>query len=202
MSRVFLVRHGESVWHAENRFAGRSDIELTARGRAQAEHLATWAATAGLTSVWSSPLIRARVTAEAAAREAGLPLRLDERLIELDFGRAEGLTAAEMRAAFPAQRAAFERDPARNFLPGGEDPEAAVERVIAALQHIAGADPQGRSLVVAHSTLLRLALCRLLGIAISQYRLVFPELMNGALTELEFKPRGVSLLGLNRSLST
>ncbi len=201
MTRIVLVRHGESEWHAGNRFAGRTDIGLTGKGRQQAEALAHWARTAGLTAVWSSPLRRARLTAEGAAHAAGLPLVLEERLLELDFGRGEGLTAAEMRAAFPEERAAFERDPVRHPLPGGEDPEAAAARGVAALQHIAASNPHGRSLVVAHSTLLRLVLCRLLCIPISHYRTVFPDFANGALTELHLRPRGWAMLTFNAPLS-
>ncbi len=202
MSRIFLVRHGESEWHAENRFAGRTDVNLTPRGLEQAEQLARWAAGSGLTSIWSSPLCRARVTAEAASRATGLPLGIDQRLVELDFGRAEGLTAAEMWVAFPAERAAFEIDPIRNHLPGGEDPELAAARGIAALHEIAERRSHGRHLVVAHSTLFRLVLCRLLGVSLSQYRSLFPNVANGTLTELDLSPKRVSLHSFNVPLST
>ncbi len=197
MSRLVLVRHGESAWHAENRYAGRSDIGLTANGLAQAEQLARWAATAELTAIWSSPLGRAQGTADAVARRIGLPVRIDPRLVELDFGEGEGLTTAEMRSAFPEERAAFERDPVAHPLPRGESPQAAVERGVAALRDIAAANPQRRSLVVAHSTLLRLVLCDLLGIALSNYRSTFPEFPNGTLTELDLTPRRASLLSFN-----
>ena len=197
MSRIILVRHGESEWHAENRFAGRTDIDLTRKGLAQAERLARWAARAELTSIWSSPLRRARATAEASSRATGLPLGIDQRLIELDFGRAEGLTAAEMRVAFPAERAAFETDPVRNHLPGGEDPELAAERGVASLHEIATRHVHGRNLIVAHSTLFRLVLCRLLGVSLSQYRSLFPNVANGTLTELDLSLERVSLHSLN-----
>ncbi len=195
MSRIVLVRHGQTPWHVGNRYAGRTDIGLTAKGSKQAERLAAWARTAELAEVWSSPLSRARLTAEPAARAAGLPLRIDERLIELDFGQGEGLTAEEMEAAFPDERAAFERDPVRNFLPGGEDPEAAAARGVAALRAIAAEG--GRSLVVAHSTLLRLVLCALLGVPLARYRIAFPNFENGALTELDLQLGQASLHSFN-----
>lgn len=202
MTRVVLVRHGESEWHAENRYAGRSDIDLTPKGIEQAERLAQWAATSNLASIWSSPLRRARVTAEAAARAIGLPLGIDNRLVELDFGRAEGLTAAEMKVAFAAERAAFELDPVRNHLPEGENPELAAERGAAALHEIAANHVHGRSLVVAHSTLFRLVLCRLLGVSLSNYRTLFPDFANGTLTELDLSPERVSLHSFNVPIST
>lgn len=197
MSRLVLVRHGQTVWHAENRYAGNTDIELTPKGHEQAERLARWAATAGLAAVWSSPLQRARLTAEPCARSTGLPLAIDERLTELSFGQGEGLTGAEMEARFPEARAAFVRDPVTYALPGGEEPLAAVRRGMAALQVIAAAAPAGRSLVVAHSTLLRLVLCSALEIPLSRYRNRLPHFANGSLTEIEWTERGVSLLSFN-----
>ncbi len=198
MSRLVLVRHGQTVWHAENRYAGISDIGLTAKGHAQAKQLAIWAVDAQLSAVWSSPLSRARDTAAPAAQAAQLPLQIDPRLQELSFGQAEGLTAAEMHARFPAERAAFEQDPVQHFLPGGEDPSAAADRGCAALRAIVGAQgPQARSLVVGHATLFRLVLCRLLGLPTAQYRNVFPEFHNSSLAELEFRSAHVSLLAFN-----
>ena len=66
MTRIVLARHGETAWHAENRYAGRSDVALTPRGHEQAELLAGWAARAGLSAIWCSPLGRAHETAAAA----------------------------------------------------------------------------------------------------------------------------------------
>ena len=63
MTRLVLVRHGETIWHAENRYAGSSDIPLSPRGLEQAEQLAKWASRADLAAIWISPLRRARETA-------------------------------------------------------------------------------------------------------------------------------------------
>ncbi len=198
MSRLFLVRHGQSIWHAENRYAGTSDIDLDGKGYEQAQQLAAWAADAQLSAVWCSPLTRARRSAAPAAQLAKLPLQIDARLCEVHFGLGEGLTAAEMHARFPAERAAFEQDPVRCFLPGGENPTEAADRGAAALQEIAHAQPSHAcSLVVGHSTLFRLVLCRLLGLALSSYRTIFPQLHNSSLTELAFTSTHVSLLALN-----
>ncbi len=69
--RVVLTRHGESVWHHDNRYAGITDIELTERGRHQGRVLGEWAAGAGLAAIWSSPLSRALETAQPASRATG-----------------------------------------------------------------------------------------------------------------------------------
>lgn len=203
MSRLILVRHGETVWHAENRYAGRTDVAMTEKGAAQAKHLAEWARTAKLTAIWSSSLSRARLTAQPAADAAGLPLQIEDGLLEIDFGRGEGLTGAEMMVAFPEERAAFVRDPVTNYLPDGEDPALAAARGAEALCKIAEASGDaGRSLVVGHTTLLRLVLCRFLGIPLKRYRTVLPHLANGALTEIEINGAEVALRSLNVPLTT
>ncbi|MGW0733061.1 histidine phosphatase family protein [Streptomyces sp. NPDC002851] len=197
MTDFILVRHGETIWHAENRYAGQTDVALTHRGHQQSAALAAWAADADLSAVWSSPLSRARLTAAPAAQACNLDLRTDPRLTEVDFGAGEGLTRSEMREQFPDQLEAFLTDPVRNHLPGGEDPRQAAERASACLHDIAHDHQLGTVLVVAHSTLLRLTICHLLGIPLANYRQVFPELHNGALTEVRLAEGHAALLRLN-----
>ncbi|MDR8409134.1 histidine phosphatase family protein [Nonomuraea sp. 3-1Str] len=197
MTRLVLVRHGETVWHAENRYAGLSDVALTPLGHEQAGRLAGWAATAGLTGVWASPLSRASITAAPSAEAAGVELRVDDRLREIDFGKGDGLTSAEMHERFPEERAAFEADPAAHPLPGGEDPHAVADRFVAALDDVRAAQPDGRVLVVAHTTAIRLALCRLIGVPLGSYRRLFPRLDNCAVTELRLRDGQVAMLQFN-----
>lgn len=190
MTRLVLVRHGETVWHAENRYAGSSDIELTDLGREQAQRLGAWAARADLAAVYCSDLSRAQVTAAPSAQALGVAPVVDPRFRELHFGRAEGLTTAEMGEQFPEALAAFRDDPVGAHLPEGEDPVACAERYVAGLEDIAAAHPDGRVLVVAHSTATRLALCRLLGVQLREYRRLMPVLRNGALNEIELSTDG------------
>ncbi|MBP0458759.1 histidine phosphatase family protein [Streptomyces bomunensis] len=197
---LFLARHGETVWHAENRYTGSSDIALTARGEEQAEALGRWAASARLDAIVASPLSRARRTAAPSLRTTGLPETLEPGLCELDFGIAEGRTLAEVEARDPDAVAEFVRAPATRPLPGGDDPVAAAARGADALWRVAEAHRGGRVLVVAHNTLYRLVLCHLLSIPLDDYRRVLPGLRNGAVTELRMRPGGqrqASLMSYN-----
>ncbi|WP_424217159.1 histidine phosphatase family protein (plasmid) [Streptomyces sp. BI20] len=199
-----LVRHGQTVWHAENRYAGRADIALTDTGRAQAEDLAAWAAKAPgrpFDAVVHSPLSRARLTAEPAARALGLSPRVDERLLELDFGRGEGLNLTEMSNLFPTEFAAYLRRPVTDHLPDGEDPRAAAARGRACLEELAVEHPGGRVLVVAHNALFRVLLCDLLGIDLDSFRTALPVLDNNTRTEIRLGPTGVGLLTFNTPLA-
>ncbi|WP_262849318.1 histidine phosphatase family protein [Mumia quercus] len=197
MTDLILVRHGETVWHAENRYAGVSDVGLTDRGAAQGEALGRWAAAHPVDAVVASTLSRARLTAQPAADALGLPLRTDARLCEVDFGEGEGLTRTEMAARFPDALEAFLAAPARQPLPSGEPGTIAIARARTALDALVNEHPDGRVLVVMHSTLLRLVLCDLLGIDPDRYRTVMPSVTNGALTTLRTDGRRWALLGFN-----
>jgi 2,3-bisphosphoglycerate-dependent phosphoglycerate mutase len=195
-----LVRHGQTVWHAENRYAGVSDVPLDDTGRAQAVALAEWARRGRFDALVCSPVSRARITAEPVAAALGLEPEVVEELRETDFGIAEGRTLAELRVSHPNAAAAFVADPVAHPFPGAEPPAAAAERAVGALRGVAQRH-RGRSvLVVAHNTLLRLALCAWLGIPLARYRAVLPRLDNAAATRLRVPAdptRPPALLALN-----
>lgn len=186
MTTVHLTRHGETAWHAENRYAGSTDVALTALGREQGARLARWAARADIDLVAASDLSRAVETAGAAANLLGLDLVIDARLREVDFGAGEGRTRAEMAELFPDGLSAFIAAPASSPLPGGEPGISAVTRGLEALAELTMiAGPAGTLLVVAHTTLIRLVLCRVLGLPLDEYRRRFPSLGNTAVTTIE-----------------
>ena len=194
---LLLARHGQTVWHAENRYAGVSDVALTDTGRAQAEALGRWAAAHPVDAIWTSPLSRAIATAEPACRALGLTPQREGDLRECDFGAVEGRTLAEFEAENPEAAEAFRADPVAHPFPGAEDPRAAAERGTCALRRIAAAHPGERVLVVAHNTLLRLVLCSLLHIPVAEYRRVFPKLRNAAVSEIRITGDDTALLSLN-----
>jgi probable phosphoglycerate mutase len=197
MTRIFLVRHGQSMWHADNRYCGVSDVELSPRGHEQANRLAAWSAKQRIDAICVSPLKRALDTASPSARALGLTVHVEPRLAELDFGQCEGLTTGEMAKEFPEAWAAFEIDPVRHHLPGGEDPRHLVDRAANAFNDFAAAYPGGRAMVIAHSTLIRLMLCHWLGIPLANYRRMFPALDNVALTEFDLDEKSFALRRFN-----
>ncbi|MDT0317704.1 histidine phosphatase family protein [Streptomyces millisiae] len=198
-ARLLLMRHAETVWHRDNRYAGaRSDPDLSEAGWRQVAALANAAPAEGVTAVVSSPLRRALRTARPAADALGLPVRVMSGLREVDFGALEGRTRAE---ADPALVRAFVADPVAHPFPGAEPPELAARRATAALREIGARHPEDTVLVVAHSTVLRLALCALLGLELGSYRRVFPRFENVAVTEVRLPAEPglpAALLSLNR----
>jgi probable phosphoglycerate mutase len=200
MTRLLLARHAETVWHAENRYAGgRSEPELTDLGMRQAEQLAKTAAALGVDVVVSSPQRRAVTTATPTAEALDVPLHLRPDLREVDFGDLEGHTLDEMD---PEAVRRFREDAVTGAFPNAEPLADAGERCAAALRDLA-AEHEGTVLVVAHSSLFRVTLCTLMGLPPGQYRHLFPYLKNAALTEIQLPEdptRPAALLSLNRPL--
>jgi probable phosphoglycerate mutase len=155
-----LLRHGETALSVERRFAGRGDIPLTETGLAQAAAAATWlAARGGIDVIVTSPLQRARQTAQAVATATGAPLEVEDDLAETDFGKWEGMTFAEVQARWPEELSAWlaSTDVAP---PGGESFAAVTRRVVAALNRLLAAH-EGKTLVlVSHVTPIKTLACR------------------------------------------
>ncbi|MEE1032569.1 MAG: histidine phosphatase family protein [Ruminococcus sp.] len=87
---LYITRHGETSWNYENKILGRTDIPLNERGRAQARELAEKLKDVEIDVIIASPLSRALETATYIANAKNMPIRTDERLVEIDFGVFEG----------------------------------------------------------------------------------------------------------------
>jgi glucosyl-3-phosphoglycerate phosphatase len=164
-----LWRHGQTVWNAERRFQGQSDIPLDETGQAQAERAARLLAALRPDLIVSSDLSRAAQTAAPLGRLTGLEVRMDKDLRERHGGCWEGLTDTEIRTRYPVEHA--------NWTPPDGEPSSVVaERVAGALHRIADAASEpALAVVVSHGAALRLGMSRLLGM---------PEELSGVLGPL------------------
>ena len=159
---TLLLRHGQTPLSAERRFAGRGDIPLTELGLDQAAAAAAALAERGaIDLVLTSPLLRARQTADAVAQRTGAPLAVDDDLAETDFGSWEGMSFAEVMARWPAELTAWMAD-ADAVPPGGESFAAVAKRVDAALDRLLSAHQGQTVVVVSHVTPIKTAVCRVL----------------------------------------
>ena len=195
-ARLLLARHGQTEWHSDNRYVGRTDIGLTETGREQARTLARRAEREKVNLVLSSPLGRALLTARPAAAARNLEPEIDERLRELDFGEWEGRTLAEIREEDPESVRRFEESAEHGF-PGGEPLHEGADRGLEVFAGLSRSHAGGTVLVVAHNTLLRLALCRMLGVELGHYRRLMPRVVNGAVSEVRFGENGGALYSFN-----
>jgi broad specificity phosphatase PhoE len=154
-----LLRHGQTIWNAEHRFQGQTDIPLDETGTAQAERASRLLAALRPDAIMSSDLSRAVATAQPLAKLTGLVVALDKDLRERSGGLWEGLTDDEIRDRYPRERETWNP-------PEGEAAEAVADRVLAALQRTANSiPPGGLAVVVSHGAALRFGMERLLGIS-------------------------------------
>lgn len=156
---ILLARHGQTADNAQGRILGRLDPPLTALGVGQAERLGASLRHDGVATLWTSPLVRARRTAEIVGEALGLDAVVLPDLIESARGTWEGRAVAEIARESPDLHAAFVAgDPSFAF-PGGESLREQGERTARALAVVAGAELP--ALVVAHAGTIRaaLALC-------------------------------------------
>jgi broad specificity phosphatase PhoE len=94
---IFLLRHGQDVDNAKGIMNGRYNSPLTELGKKQAERAATKIAKEKMAAIFSSPLLRAKQTADIIAKKHGLAVQIDERLLERDFGKLTGQPHAELK---------------------------------------------------------------------------------------------------------
>jgi broad specificity phosphatase PhoE len=153
---VTLVRHGQTERSARAAYSGQLDIPLTSLGREQAVRCAEQLAGSGIDGVYTSPLVRARDTAQAIADAAGVPLIVDDRLIEVDYGPFEGLDRDGARAKYGQPFADWRADPFGSPVPGMEPLPVALERASAATAD--ALDACEHPVLVAHQGILRIVL--------------------------------------------
>jgi glucosyl-3-phosphoglycerate phosphatase len=164
VTRLVLVRHGQTAWNLEGRAQGHTDIGLDDTGRAQATALAPYVAAMGPTALWSSDLTRARETADHLAAATGLEVRFDARLREFDVGARAGLTTSEFAERFPESYASWRNGQIDGQVPGAEDTEQVIARMVPALREIWQATPAGETtVVVAHGACTKVSLAAFLG---------------------------------------
>lgn len=186
--RLVLVRHGETADNAAGRFLGRSDPDLTDRGRAQARRLSQSPRVTTLTDavVVTSPARRAVTTADGLGL---VPPVADEGFREIDFGDWEGLTQSEVAERDPVGFATFARGDIEAF-PGGESVHVVAERTVGSLR----AHDAPTLLVVTHATVIRVLVTALLGLSVARYRALFGRPAHVSWTELESTGDGWRLL--------
>jgi phosphoserine phosphatase len=181
---MLLVRHGESTWNVEGRYQGRRDPPLSELGEKQAHALAVHLATNAMPrAIVSSPLARARRTAELAARACGLDLAVDERLLEIQHGPWEGELTADVARRWPEMLRDWKTRPETVTFPDGEslaDVRRRLESFLADRERFASP-----LLVVTHDVIVRLATLLATGRSPAHLHAVSGD--NCAITEIHYE---------------
>ena len=185
MTRLFLIRHGRSVWNADHRIQGQADPPLDGVGREQARRLAERLREDAPVTLYTSPLQRAQETAEIVGEALGVPVVPDERLKEYDVGEITGLTWAQIEERYPEVARLWGEASESLEIPGEEGNAPFRARVAAVFDEIGSRHAEGTAGVVAHGGTLGIYLNHLIGLPtwLSPFRFG-----NGSLSIVELNP--------------
>jgi broad specificity phosphatase PhoE len=179
---ILLIRHCESIGNSEKKLQGWFDSPLTEKGRGQAEDLAGKLAGCGIEHLYSSPLSRARATAEVLAVRIGCTLEILELLREIDVGDAEGLTIDEVENMYPHHvRDLLQKSRGDASLPGGETRAHFHHRAGELWEFLSSRVRYRVFGCVSHGWMINALLKKAQGLPLASRNLVFP---NGAVQHL------------------
>ncbi len=195
MARLLLVRHGITEFNSTRRFAGYSDIEMSAAGYRQVERLRDRLADEKIDVVYSSDLRRALATAEVIAAGRGVNIIACSELREVNYGDAEGLTFDEISRAYPELAEAIADFGPKLEFPGGESFTGFIDRTRTFLDRLSPQESSETILIVSHSGPLRALVCHLLGIDQSHWRQI--RIDNASLSIVETYPQRAIISLLN-----
>jgi broad specificity phosphatase PhoE len=193
--RVFVIRHGETEFSRERRFAGARDVPLSARGRLQSEAVAAALAREPLAAVYTSPLERARASAELIAKPHGLEPRVAPAFREMGFGQWEGLLRDELAARAPSEATAWRDSPHLAVPPDGERLADVAARVGQAIEELRDAHAGATVALVTHAIVTRLIVLR--GLGLGPERLWSVDASPAGITEIEYQGDWVTVHRMN-----
>lgn len=189
MTTLYIIRHGETTGNDAGRFQGSTDCQLSERGRQQIDRLGERCRDLPFEVLISSPLVRARETAEAANRHHGLPLQIELDVAEMHCGDWEEKSWDELRAGYPAEMELWREKPWLFQSPGGENMQQVYQRVNRALLRILE-ENRGRTIaVVSHGCAIRNALCFFHGHDIERLN-EMPWVRNTSITRIDVGDNG------------
>ena len=161
-----LIRHGESLSNREGRVQGQADVKLSTTGLQQATAVASWCQSHSFEKksceLWSSPLCRARETADVIGTATGLSVQIEDELVELNAGVFQGHLWDDLADRFPEDVARWRSGDVDFQIPGGESRRQLAERGRHALQSLS-CRPIDSMIIVAHGGVLTAALGLLVG---------------------------------------
>src|SRR5208282_98527 len=166
---ALLMRHGETPWNREGRVMGRSPVDLDEHGRAQVESAVPLARLLAPELIISSPLARARQSAEIIGKGIGIADVIDDpRLTEVEYGRWEGMVYDDLIK--DAHYIHYREHPLDEPTPGGETIYHVQARGVEAVRHTIAANPGKRVLFVSHGDIIRTVLCHFMNLALENFR--------------------------------
>lgn len=169
MTRFILVRHGETDWNLDERFRGRADLHLNPSGVKQAEAAALSLKHYDVAAIYTSPLKRSAETAGILSGQLHVPVEIMEGLIDIDFGKWQGLSTKEAAEQDSELYSRWVSSPHKVRFPDGEGLEDVRGRVMAVIDEAAARHFNHTVVLVSHKVVCHVLLCAILGLDNSHF---------------------------------
>lgn len=169
MSRVYLVRHGQTAWNVGEIFRGRADIPLDETGKGEVHLAGETLKDETLHAVYSSPLSRSMETAENIAKFHDISVTPLDAIIDISYGEWEGLGNQEVQQKYPELHALWLSEPHKVLFPEGESLEEVRSRTMAAMEDLLLKHQDENFALVAHRVPNKVICCALLGLDNSHF---------------------------------
>ena len=169
MTRIYLVRHGQTAWNKEEIFRGRTDVPLNETGLREAQLAGEYFREMDIHAVYSSPLLRARETAQKIAEVQRLEVRPLQGIIDMCFGAWEGQSLKEVQEKDGERFQQWKNGPHLVKIPGGETLDEVRERAMGALEDTIQSHSGKTLLFVSHRVVNKVILCSILGLDNSHF---------------------------------
>ena len=169
MTKIILIRHGETDWNREQVFRGRIDVALNAVGVTQARAVKESLKDTGIDGICSSPLSRAFKTASIVGENRNVAVRVEEGFTDIDFGAWQGLSHREVKEEYNDLYETWLTQPQFVTFPGGESLDDVQKRSIQALEGTLKNNPGKTLALVSHRVVLKVLLCTMLGLELSHF---------------------------------
>ncbi|NIQ89888.1 MAG: histidine phosphatase family protein [Deltaproteobacteria bacterium] len=169
MSRVYLVRHGQTAWNVGEIFRGRADIPLDETGKREVHLAGETLRDETLHAVYSSPLSRSMETAENIAKFHDISVTPLDAIVDISYGEWEGLGNQEVQQKYPELHALWLSEPHKVLFPGGESLDEVRSRTMAALDDLLVKHQEENFALVAHRVPNKVICCALLGLDNSHF---------------------------------
>ena len=187
VTRIYIIRHGETDNNKLHRFIGSTDHPLNDRGQAQAASLKAPFSKIHVDRIYASPLKRTMMTAEGVRADRDIPVIKVPGIREIECGQWEGLNRQEIEERWPGQIDLWQFHPAKLHMEGGETLAQVQRRAVEAFLDIVEKERGNSVAVVSHMLTIQLIMCGLLGIDIDEvWRMV--QLENTSITSMDFYP--------------
>ncbi len=195
MTKIYLIRHGESEWNFLGKVQGQKNTKLTDLGKSQAKAMGKRLKIENIDIIYSSDLERALNTAEIIGSQINKPVIVSKSIREINFGIWEGLTKKELREKHEDKHDIWLKSPNELELEGAENLNTLKDRAMKWINNIIKENPGKNIAIVSHSATLKVLLLGILGIPLSHYKNI--TISNVSLNIIEYRDYNKVLVKLN-----